>query len=915
MKNIIKSKLTVALLATILTCFNVFAQTYNYQNVQIRGGGFVTGLIFNPTRQNMLYARTDVGGAYKWDPSNSTWTPLTDHLGFADQNYTGVLSLATDPIDTTRLYLATGLYTQSWAGNAAILRSTDKGTTWTKTDLSFKLGGNEDGRSAGEMLQVDPNLNSKLYLGTSANGLWQSADYGATWSQVSSFPSTTAKVAFVQFRKNSGSTGSATPEIYVGLLQAGTNLYRSTNGGATWSAVAGAPTSITVSSVVYNLMPHHVALSSSNILYVSYSDNTGANNIVQGAIYKYNIGTSTWTRIDNTSGITYTQGGYAGIAVDASAPNTVNVSTMDRWWPQDAMYRTTNGGTSWTEKLVAGTRVTASAPWAGSSDHTPHWIGDIEIDPFNSNNVWFVTGYGVFQCTNITAASPTWTFTNTGLEEIVALDLIAPPSGASLLSAVGDQDGFRHTDLSASPASGHYSPFRGTCTSIDFAQNNPNYVARVHYNSAGNMGAYSTDQGVTWTSFGSYPASGSAGAIAIAANASRMVWAPDGGAAVSYSANNGTTWTASTGINTGVDPEADRVNSNKFYAYDAANGNVLVSTNGGASFANAATGFTAVPSWLLWAAGIKAVFGIEGDVWLHNSNGLFHSTNSGASFTQIANVGTTYKIAFGKSATTGGYPAVYIVGNVSGVYGFYRSINGGASWARINDDAHQFGGINALAADPNIFGRVYLGTAGRGIIYGESLSTLPVSLVSFTAQLKEKNQQSFASLKWQTASEKDFSHFVIERTVNNKQWAAIETIKSKGQADASVTDYSYNDDISQINGDITYRLKMVDIDGKATISDIKLVKHKRMDHEFITIMPNPVTDDACMMNVYVKEKKIINIRIISAAGIGVYKSRQATVAGNNSIVISGLNKMNAGIYYVEVFDKQQKIASAVMTKQ
>ena len=78
-----KSKLTVALLATLLTCCNGYTQTYSYKNVQIRGGGFVTGLIFNPTRQNLLYARTDVGGAYKWNPFNSTWAPLTDHLGFA----------------------------------------------------------------------------------------------------------------------------------------------------------------------------------------------------------------------------------------------------------------------------------------------------------------------------------------------------------------------------------------------------------------------------------------------------------------------------------------------------------------------------------------------------------------------------------------------------------------------------------------------------------------------------------------------------------------------------------------------------------------------------------------------------------------------------------------------------------------
>ncbi len=48
-----------------------------------------------------------------------------------------------------RLYLALGTYAQSWAGNGAVLRSEDRGTTWTRTDLTVKLGGNEDGRGAG----------------------------------------------------------------------------------------------------------------------------------------------------------------------------------------------------------------------------------------------------------------------------------------------------------------------------------------------------------------------------------------------------------------------------------------------------------------------------------------------------------------------------------------------------------------------------------------------------------------------------------------------------------------------------------------------------------------------------------------------------------------------------------------------
>jgi hypothetical protein len=43
----------------------------------------------------------------------------------------------------------------------------------------------------------------------------------------------------------------------------------------------------------------------------------------------------------------------------------------------------------------------------------------------------------------------------------------------------------------------------------------------------------------------------------------------------------------------------------------------------------------------------------------------------------------------------------------------------GASWVRINDDAHQFGMLGTISGDPRIYGRVYVGTQGRGIVYGD----------------------------------------------------------------------------------------------------------------------------------------------------------------------------------------------------
>lgn len=61
-------------------------------------------------------------------------------------------ALATDPVDTNRLYLAVGMYTNEWdPNNGAILRSTDKGETWTETALPFKVGGNMPGRGMGEV--------------------------------------------------------------------------------------------------------------------------------------------------------------------------------------------------------------------------------------------------------------------------------------------------------------------------------------------------------------------------------------------------------------------------------------------------------------------------------------------------------------------------------------------------------------------------------------------------------------------------------------------------------------------------------------------------------------------------------------------------------------------------------------------
>jgi hypothetical protein len=99
---------------------------YKWRNAVVLGGGFVTGIIFSPVEKGVVYARTDVGGSYRWNPAEKSWVPLNDDIG-RDSNNAGIESIAADPVDENKVYMAVGMYTGSWVGNGALMRSNDRG--------------------------------------------------------------------------------------------------------------------------------------------------------------------------------------------------------------------------------------------------------------------------------------------------------------------------------------------------------------------------------------------------------------------------------------------------------------------------------------------------------------------------------------------------------------------------------------------------------------------------------------------------------------------------------------------------------------------------------------------------------------------------------------------------------------------
>jgi hypothetical protein len=107
--------------------------------------------------------------------------------------------------------------------------------------------------------------------------------------------------------------------------------------------------------------------------------------------------------------------------------------------------------------------------------------------------------------------------------------------------------------------------------------------------------------------------------------------------------------------------------------------------------------------------------------WLASFDGLYHAslhTGGGVSY-RMPDVTEIHAFGFGKAAPGNSYPALYLVGTISGQAGIFRSDDEAKNWVRINDDAHQWGLVLQIAGDPRIYGRVYVGTHGRGILYGD----------------------------------------------------------------------------------------------------------------------------------------------------------------------------------------------------
>lgn len=777
---------------------------YTYNNAPIPGGGFVTGFCFHPLEKDVLYARTDIGGVYRYDFQKKEWHSLMNHVKAIEAWESFPLSIALDPAHPDWLYIAAG----DWRNNY-LCSSKDRGAHFDYYKLPTGVHGNAPGRGTGERLAVDPCNPSILYYGSQADGLLVSEDYGENWRKLSVKPeegNPETDIAFVWVDSRSEKAGRCQTIIVStsgkdnspGNNKRAESLYISRNAGNTFSILPGQP-SVGDYGNYPGLVGQRAAFTGGYLFITmtamehcrmgwnSYAcDNGGAQ---RGCILRYELSdagevlstqivTPDLTFMGGDNSDISTIAGFGGISADNLQPGHLICATQNQGKPEAVLY-SMDFGENWAPILYGleigsydFSDVSYMKPEYNNNSSIIHWLSDIKIDPFNSNRAVFNTGTGIFMTENLLDFNKgrrvLWKPNCRGVEETVHLNVYSPPKGdVKLIDIVGDLGGFAFHDLNKQAENSFADKNNNryiTCLNADYPDVNPEFVAvSARGNWSGNTTGgliWSEDQCKTWRRLPDpvnisdkidrlisniHKPNTNSGWTAISADAKTLVWCVGDRVylpidCVVYTDNLGATWSRSdvydihkqliNDSSLTMKVLSDRIDSEVFYGFGD-NSSVYISTDRARTFYE-----VNIPEDLpklclggvdgLMPAEVRAETGKTGVVWIAFGTGglwkiCFTKEDHSAVFKRVSKAGDKiFRQGMGMPAPESCYNTLFVNGIINDVYGFYRSIDEGRTWQRINNDKQMFGDIRSICGDPRQYGRFYIASGSRGVLWGEA---------------------------------------------------------------------------------------------------------------------------------------------------------------------------------------------------
>jgi len=178
-------------------------------------------------------------------------------------------------------------------------------------------------------------------------------------------------------------------------------------------------------------------------------------------------------------------------------------------------------------------------------------------------------------------------------------------------------------------------------------------------------------------------------------------------------------------------------------------------------------------------------------------------------------------------------------------------------------------------------------------------STLPVRLLSFNAALRNNT----VALKWETENEVKFSAYEVERSENGIDFTALSTINARGTG-FEKQQYQYADNLAGSSSDVFYyRLRMIDLDGKFTYSNVIMIRKTGTKVSGLLLSPNPVTRNGSLTVRFESgTSKTVEIKVIDMSGRVVLKQYNSVQEGSNSVSVKEMSRLKTGTYVLQMND-------------
>jgi photosystem II stability/assembly factor-like uncharacterized protein len=377
--------------------------------------GRISAVAADPNDANVLYLAAAGGGVWKTTDAGADWTPLTD-----DQPTLFMGALALAPSDPNVIYAGTGEATSSilsFTGHG-VLKSTDAGATWTL------LGQDVFDRRAISQIVVSPIDPDTVFVAVGGSGvhgvggntgIWESTDGGLSWTNTTTSISTTEGFSDVEIDP----TDPQTLYAAVGSIRgsAVNGVYKTTDGGATWSAAGNFPMGVGDGRITVAVAP-----TDTQTLYAMISGSGQAGTTLGRvvAVMKSTDGGTTWVALPNTPDL---ENGWYGLplAVDPSDVNTVYAASGG-----SHIVESVNGGQSW-----FGLEIGADGTGPHPDHHAFAFDANGKLIDGNDGGIW--------RLDNPDGRSLQWTDLNTSLQLTQYIGIALDPTNADIAYG-GSQD-------------------------------------------------------------------------------------------------------------------------------------------------------------------------------------------------------------------------------------------------------------------------------------------------------------------------------------------------------------------------------------------------------------------------------------------------------------------------------------------